>query len=405
MDSEIKREIESCFDYRRDPANCYSSLAKIDKHLDEIDFSDDDDLEDIIDIILLALRIDGNNVELVEYLISRGFDINAKLLGKDCLILRAVDCRLAPDIIEKLAALGADLYSEMANGDNALLLAADKEEELAVWLAENGDLSLMDKADKFGITPLMYAAMKNYIQLAGALIAHGSDVNAVGARPFAGNDYWMPMDGVTPLALAMRHGNVEIAKMLLEAGADETLRDTRGNPPIFSLLRYPFNFFRDGPRFSSPIFGQKCEILSFLKELELTDAQGYTVLMRSLCDSGDSFDAASAYSNLPITLALIERGADIEAVGNDGKRPLHLAMLASGDVEKILVKAGADLNAQDNEGNTPLLTACRQCGEKLVRYLVKAGADITIRNNKGETAIDIAAEQGFSDALELMMEQ
>lgn len=404
MDSAIKQEIDNCFSYRNDPAGCYGALAKIEAHLDGIDFNDDDDLEDMIAIILNALRMDGNNVELVEFLISKGFDVNAKLVGKDCLILRAAVRGLSSAVIEKLAALGADLYSETNEGDNVLLLAAQRDEELAVYFAESCDLSRLDKTDKFGITPLMYAAMKNYIRLAKSLIAHGSDVNAVGARPSEGNGYWISMDGVTPLALALRHGNVEIAKMLLEAGADETIRDAQGNPPIFSLLRYPFRFFENGPRVGSPIFGQKCEILSFLKELELTDAHGYTVLMRSLCSSEDSFDAANAYNNLPIALALIERGANIEAAGNDGKRPLHLAVLA-GDAEKALVKAGADLNAQDNEGNTPLLIACKQCGEKLARYLIKAGADITVRNSKGETAMDIAAERGYSDALELMMDR
>ena len=146
-------------------------------------------------------------------------------------------------------------------------------------------------------------------------------------------------------------------------------------------------------------------MLSLLKDLELTDAQGYTVLMRSLCDSEDSFDKARAYDNLPITLALLERGVNIEAVGNDGKRPLHLAVQALGDVEKKLVKAGADLNVQDREGNTPLLICLRYSSEKVVRYLVKAGADITMKNSKGETAMDIAAERGYSDAMELMMGQ
>ena len=142
-----------------------------------------------------------------------------------------------------------------------------------------------------------------------------------------------------------------------------------------------------------------------LKNAELTDAQGYTALMRSMCDSSDHFDKASAYDNLPIALALMERGVNIEATGNDGRRALHWAVLAFGDVEKKLIKAGAELNVQDREGNTPLLIACRYGNEKVVRYLIKSGADITLKNNKGETAMDIAVERGFSDAVELMMEQ
>jgi len=416
MDPAMKNRIDCCFGWQNDPANAFGAPALMEQegYWDEIDLDDDDDLEALADLAMRSMRIgDKPNTDFVKYLVSKGFDINTRLTGKDCLLLRGVENWLSPELIQQLVDLGADIYSETADGDNALLLAAKKqytarEEEkkgaLALYLVEHFDLSRLDRTDRFGITPLMYAVMENHVRLVRALIDHGCDVNAAGTQPVGGNSYWLKMDGVTPLALACRSGGVEIAKMLLEAGAEENVRDARGDAPIFSLLRYPFRFFQCS-RFNDPIFARKCEILSMLKQLELTDAQGYTVLMRSLCDSPDFFDKASAYDNLPITLALLERGADIEATGNDGKRPLHLAVLGIGDVEKKLVKAGAGLNVQDNEGNTPLLIACKRGGEKKVRYLLKAGADCTIRNSKGESAMDIAVEKGYTDAVERMMEQ
>lgn len=416
MDYAIKNRIDNCFSWHNDPANAFGAPALMEEegYWDDIDLNDDDDVEALIDLAVRSMRMgEEPNADFVEYLISKGFDINVKLAGKSCLLLKGVDSWLDLPVIRQLVDLGADIYSETSDGDNALLLAArkkysareeDEKGAVAIYLAENFDLAQLDKADKFGITPLMYAVMENHIRLVGSLIAHGSDVNAAGTPPAGGCSYWMKMDGVTPLALACRYGNVEIAKMLLEAGADETMRDAKGNPPIFSLLRYPFNFFQN-TRINDPMFGRKCEILSMLKEIELTDADGYTVLLRSLCDSTDFFDKASAYNNLPVTLALIERGANLEAAGNDGKRALHLAVSAVGDAEKKLVKAGVDLNAQDREGNTPLLIACRNSGEKVIRYLIKSGADINIKNSKGETAMDIAAERGFSDILELMMDR
>lgn len=416
MDSEIKRRIDNCFSWNNDPTNAYGAPALMEQegYWDEIDLNDDDDVEALMELAMRSMRMSSEpNTEFVEYLISKGFDINSKVVGKSCLLLQGADNWLDVAVIQKLVDLGADVYAESSDGYNALLLSArkeyraDEEEErgaLPIYLVENFDLAQFDKTDKFGITPLMYAAMNNHIKLAQALIKHGSDVNAVGAPPVGKNSYWINMDGVTPLALACRCGNVEIANMLLEAGADETLRDSRGNPPIFSLLRYPHNFFQYS-RYNDPIYKRKSEILSMLKNAELTDAQGYTALMRSMCDSSDHFDKASAYDNLPIALALMERGVNIEATGNDGRRALHWAVLAFGDVEKKLIKAGAELNVQDREGNTPLLIACRYGNEKVVRYLIKSGADITLKNNKGETAMDIAVERGFSDAVELMMEQ
>ncbi len=428
MDHALKQQLEMCFFRGGDPAECYGAIPIMEEHLNEIDFYDDDDLEAVVELALRSLRTEKTDTKFVEYLISKGFDINTKLLKKDCLILKAVTDWVSPAVIGKLVELGADIYSETSDGDNALLLAAKKEykdsdylpknvwreqspndsgteEELetAVYLAKHYDLSLLDKTDRFGISPLMYAAMHNHIRLTRALIDSGSDVNIQGTSPVGGNSYWLKMDGVTPLALACRHGNVEIAKMLLEAGADETLCDAKGNPPIFSLIRYPFRFFQQR-QFNHPIFDRKCEILSMLKEYELTDSAGYTVLLRSLTDSRDSFDKADAYDNLSITLKLIECGANIEATGNDGKRPLHLAVLAIGDSDKALIKAGAELNVQDSDGNTPLLLACKNSNEKVVRYLLRSGADAAIQNNKGETAMDLAAGRGFSDAIEMMMD-
>lgn len=421
MYNQIFNQIECCFNWRTDPANCFGAPAEMEEigFWDKIDLNDDDDLGAMICLGLQALKfsIDREkepNADFIKYLISKGFDINATVPGEECMLLQAVDKRLEPFMIQKLVELGVDPCAENSDGDNMLIMAAKKEYDareeeekgaMGIYVVEHFDQIPLDKPDRYGITPLMYAAMFNHILLAKALIAHGSDVNAAGTQPIGGNSYWIKMDGVTPLALACRSGNLEIARLLLEAGADETLRDGRGKAPIFSLLRYPHNF-RQYRRVDDPIYSRKCEILSLLKELELTDQEGYTVLMRSMQDSKDPFDEASAYSdNLPITQALIKQGANVEATGNDGCRPLHLAVQTLGDVHKDLIKASVELNAQDGDGNTPLLIACQRCNETIVRYLIKAGADVTIQNNKGKTAMELCSERGFNSAIELMMEQ
>lgn len=421
MYNQIFNQIEWCFDWHSDPANCFGAPAKMEEldFWDEIDLDDDDDLAAMIRLALRALRFSMDreaepNADFIKYLMEHGFDINAQVPGGDSLLLGAVNQNLSPLILRKLIELGADPYMTDPDGDNMLVRAAqqkyDRREEpergaLGLYIAEHLDLSRLDGPDRFGITPLMYAALFDHVLLAKALIEHGSDVNAAGTQPVGSNSYWIKLDGVTPLALACRSGSVEIARMLLEAGADETARSVKGEPPCFSLLRYPHGFHQRG-RYNDPIYGRKCEILAMLREPALTDEQGYSLLMRALEDSRDPFDKASAYSdNLPIALALIERGVDLEQAGNDGRRALHLAVRCVGDAWKKLVKAGAELNAQDARGDTPLLIACRWCDEKTVRYLLKAGADPALQNNEGKTAMDLCAARGFNSAIELMMAQ
>lgn len=409
MDTKMKEKLKECFSRDNDSsADCYGALPYIQKNLGKIDFDDDSDMKDMIDIVLRALNLDDSNIKLAEFLVSQGFDINYKLSGDDCLLLEYMKDSPKLSVIKQLIGLGADVYSETMDGDNVLSVLSGKEEELAVSMAEAYDLTPFDKTDKFGATPLMYAAMHGYSKLAKLLLEQGFDVNGVGCAPIDEEDLDVETDGVSPLALAIQFGNVEIVQMLLDAGADEMLYDAEGTPPIFSLVRYPVDFFREHRRDSEkhPIFEEKKRIISLLEQLDLTDSDGYTVLMKSLFPMRFWFNAhgegISPHKNLPIALELINVGADINTIANDGKRPLHQAVVAVEEVARELVKAGADINVQDNDGNTPLICACKEAKEETVLWLLKAGADYKIQNNEGKTAKDIATQKGYSRALELM---
>lgn len=415
MNAEMKNKLENCFSREQNPADCYGALPYIKENLGQINFDDDSDMYDLTEIILRALKLDENNIKFVEFLISNGFDINYKLVGDNCLLLRYVDDalenRILPlEVIKQLIRLGADVCSETLDGDNLLSILAGREEIAAVYVVEFYDLTLLDKTDKYGATPLMYAAMRGYNTLAKILIERGFDVNAVGSAPVTDKKLQVETDGVSPLALAIRFGNVEMVRMLLAAGADETIYDAEGNPPVFSLVRYPVDFFRDFygnyVKDDHPIFAQKREIISLLKQLDLTNAEGYTVLMKSLFPMKFWYtafgDGISAKKNLSIALELIQKGADVNAIGNDGKRPLHQAVVEMEEVARALVKAGADINAQDNDGNTPLMYACMKAKEETVLWLLKTGADYKLQNNQGITAEDMAIKRGYSRALDLM---
>ncbi len=397
MDYNIENEIKSCF-WR---GTVKDACDVVEAHMADIDFDDEDDIEKLIGLTVSALK-EKDGIGFLEYLISKGFDINFKLLKKECLVLKCAENYIEPDVFAELERLGADMYSESADGDNILLRCVEKNEKLAVFITEKYDISQLDHSNKFGLTPLMYAAMKNYTELAQALLAKGSDANAQSSGPVGNNSYWIKTGGLTPLALAIRCGNTEIAKLLIDAGADAAVCDDDGCPAVFSLVYYPFRFFEENS-VNSPIYNKKCAIIPLLKNLDVPDKRGYTVLMESMCTTDYHHNRTNAYYNVPIARALIEGGANVNAVSNDGTTPLHLAARGPEDSLKALIKAGANPNVQDNKGNTPLILACKWENEKKVRMLLRAGADFNIKNNAGESAAELCAARGFQDALELMV--
>ena len=89
-------------------------------------------------------------------------------------------------------------------------------------LGESEGLPAPDAWSPDGFTPLHIAAFAHNADAVRALIAAGADVNALATASFA---------PVTPLGTAANFGAVEVAKLLLEHGADtEKTSDSRHTP-------------------------------------------------------------------------------------------------------------------------------------------------------------------------------
>ncbi|MFM1848008.1 MAG: hypothetical protein RL417_1482 [Pseudomonadota bacterium] len=96
-----------------------------------------------------------------------------------------------------------------------------------------------------------------------------------------------------------------------------------------------------------------------------------------------------------VVKALIEGGADVNAVDGIGHTPLMRAVdLASIPNIRALLGAKADVNYRDNEGRTPLLLAIRNQNEEVATVLLEAGADPSIADNEGNSPGLGAVESG-----------
>ena len=98
----------------------------------------------------------------------------------------------------------------------------------------------------------------------------------------------------------------------------------------------------------------------------------------------DSFESpltlAACGGHVELAMLLLERGANIEEVNDEGYTPLmEAAREGHEEMVALLLSQGADINAQTEETQETALTlAC--CGGFLdvADFLIKAGADIEL---------------------------
>jgi ankyrin repeat protein len=112
--------------------------------------------------------------------------------------------------------------------------------------------------------------------------------------------------------------------------------------------------------------------------------------------------AAAAYS-LALTRRLIKLHGNVSASNRRGAQPLHYAAdgapgsghwnpLVQAKVIRALVEAGADPNAVDKNGVSPLHRAIRTRCSSAVESLIDCGADVVQCNGSGSTPLDLASK-------------
>ena len=117
-----------------------------------------------------------------------------------------------------------------------------------------------------------------------------------------------------------------------------------------------------------------------------------------------------------VVSVLLQRGANPNAVDQDGATPLHHAVLkeeAEGMIA-LLVQGGADVNAvaPGRSRETPILSAKQNYfegndhvrGERIIRLLAKCGADVNAADDLGYTLLITSVVNRKMDLVRLMVE-
>ncbi len=244
-------------------------------------------------------------------------------------------------------------------GSIADAAAARDDAAVRSLVAEGGDVRA-PQTD--GTTALHWAAHFDALEIAELLIGAGADPDAV-------NDY-----GAMPLTMACTNSNAAMVEALLAAGANPNARGLSEGTPLMLCAR------TGNADAVSALLASGADVNA--KESD----RGQTALMW-----------AAAQKHPASIRVLIEAGADINARTNGGFAPLLFAVRA-GDTESsdILLAAGADIEVVGPREMTPLVLASVSGYEALGIFLLEKGANPNARDQNGATALHYTALMGIT---------
>jgi ankyrin len=312
-----------------------------------------------------------------------------KLRGTTALMWAAANGNA--DALKVLIERGADVSARSgttSKGRPAYLAPTVKERARQAGFASAADLDVVERVaflargdqDGGGLTPLVFAARRGDIESARVLLEAGAGVNHV-------TQY-----GWTALLAATQNRYYKLGAFLLDHGADPNIANKGGWAPLYLAT--------DNRNIENGDYPTRQPDMDHLDYIKLLLARGANVNGRVK----DSTETRTIFTHQ----WLYEAGATP-----------FLRAAQSGDVTllKLLLEYGADPNIPTANGTTPLMVAAgigwvegvtNEWGAKenleTVRLLLNLGAGVNAADGDGRTAMHGAAHKGRNDVVQILVD-
>ena len=368
--------------------------------------------------LMIAAR--SGNIPAAELLLEQGAAVNAKESwgGQSALMWAAAQSQ--PDMLKLLLTHGADVNEHGAarlwdrrimseprpkdmnkGGFSPLLYAARQGCTACVAILANGGADL-NATDPDRISALNLALINLHFDTAVALIEAGADVNQwdiFGRAPLynAIDLNTLPIGGRTDIPSEDVHTGVDVARMLLERGANPNMQ-LKLRPPYRNAVfdRGSDNSLAEG---ATPLIraARAADVASVKLLLEhgalvdLPNARGHTPL---LIVAGIDWSAAptrgrykTEEASIETLQILLQHGANINAItGDPAKRPITQLS----DNERGAGLQPAIRGAGQVDGQTALHAAAKKGWNLIVKFLIDNGAVQQVIDTSGRTPYDLA---------------
>jgi len=354
-----------------------------------------------------AVRVDDRN--MASMLLDAGADVNrANRYGMAPLHV-AVQNHHA-DMARRLLEAGARTEAADGSGELPLHLAIRSGAYDMVELLLSHGAQVDGRDLNYGQTPLMLAVRDENIALVRRLLEAGADINAqslageehprvlpsdvpVGTSQGVGiNRSGLPDRGMrypitgmkTPLSYATRQGNLELTRMLVEAGADIELADANGITPLINAI-----------------------LNHSVVNVNRSGKSGHLAIAQYLVEAGANVNVVDWFGQTPLWAAVDMRNLEFSVtqtthrVDREAAFTLIESLLAAGAEPNPRIKefpperrfiAGTGFNGWvDMTGQTPFLRAAIAGDLRVLHLLLEYGADPNIATVGGTTPLMVAA--------------
>lgn len=397
-----------------------------------------------------------NEAALAKELLQAGADPNLlSPLGVSPLSLAIANSNA--ELVQLLLAAGADPHQREPSGETLMMSAAALGNVTILAALLDKELDVNERDSHYGQTALMFASRAGHAALVQLLLQHGADPNlttSIGPTPafVAPNSVpgfgfgvgiirgGVPADrgrreptpgGLSALHYAARHDHVEVAKLLLAAGAELNAREANDIWPLLMaisnnnmamahyLLEQPGVLINAQDWYGRSPLWEAVNVRNLYVHNNTfenyIDREPVLAFIKALLAKNPDVNVRTTETP-PFRHHLLVITGSLEWVDFTGQTPFLTAALA-GDttVMKLLLAHGADPLIPTFEGTTALMAAAgvnwvyaqtwTQSPEQLlaaVEMCFELGMEVNQHNSMGLTALHGAANRGSDDIIEFL---
>jgi ankyrin repeat protein len=355
--------------------------------------------------LMIAARTEGGT-GVVKLLLERGAAVNARDQTVEQTALMWAVRANQPDSVRLLLAAGADVNARTRTGKTPAWRppnAGGGSHGKGIVRGGWPDRGVQDPTPG-AMTALLYAARDGRGDIARMLVDAGADVNQVEANK------------MTPLLIAIANDHLDVAHFLLSKGADVNSADFWGRTPLWTALDVrDLDYDRSGEQHSDRAAGMEM-IQTLLKRGANVNARIVEVppIRRWVLPISDiswvdftgetPFLRAALAGDLEVMRLLLEHGADPNIPTDSNTTALMAAAGVNWSVGqtyteskanlmeavRLCLEKGADVNAINSMGFTALTGAVNRGSDDIVEFLVKHGARMDVKDKEGRTIQDWA---------------